>query len=176
MKKTCIIAIFALAVMCLTSCVRYVVVSDPNSNTSTTNNNTSSSYNNNKAVGGKCAVLDFQVGTNVTEEESDIISYNFRSNFHPYKYDVIDKKEMENLGYTNTKMTKQQMLEVGRKLEATYVVVGTLNKAMGEFSVDVQVINVSKGTTVATESSVFRQADYRNAVKNIAQKLASKIQ
>lgn len=28
----------------------------------------------------KCAVLDFQLGTNVTEEETDLISYNFRTN------------------------------------------------------------------------------------------------
>ena len=124
-------------------------------------------------------MLDFQAGTNVTDEERETISYNFRTNFHPSRYDVIAsgrvKEEMENLGYNNTGMTKEQLCEIGRKLEVKMVVIGTINKLMDEYSVDVQVINVSKGTTAASEGNTFPKSNYRNAVKNIALKLANKL-
>lgn len=128
----------------------------------------------------KCAVLDFQLGTNVTEEETDAISYNFRTNFYPDNYNVIEiervNKLIKDLGYDKTGMTKQQLLEVGRKLEAKILVVGTLSKFMDEYSVDVQVIDVSTGTTIASEGNTFQKANYRREVKYIAQTLVHKIE
>lgn len=128
----------------------------------------------------KCAVLDFQLGANVTEEETDAISYNFRTNFYPDNYNVIEiervNKLIKDLGYDKTGMTKQQLLEVGRKLEAKILVVGTLSKFMDEYSVDVQVIDVSTGTTIASEGNTFQKANYRREVKYIAQTLVHKIE
>ena len=124
----------------------------------------------------KCAVLDFQLGTNVTAEETEAISYNFRTNFYPEKYKVISiertNKTIEGFGYDKTGMTKQQLLEVGRRLEAKFMVVGTLNKLMDEYTVDVQVIDVSTGTTVDSEGGTFQKWEYRDAVKAIATRLA----
>ena len=128
----------------------------------------------------KCAVLDFQLGTNVTEEETEAISYNFRTNFYPDSYTVIEvarvNRLIKELGYDKTSLTKQQLLEVGRKLEAKIMVVGTLNKMMDEYSVDVQVIDVSTGTTIASEGTTFQKSDYRREVKYIAQTLVHKIE
>lgn len=124
----------------------------------------------------KCAVLEFQLGTNVTAEETEAISYNFRTNFYPEKYKVIGiervNKAIESLGYDKTSMTKQQLLELGRRLEAKYLVVGTLNKLMDEYTVDVQVIDVSTGTTVDSDGAPFQKWQYRDAVKCIATRLA----
>lgn len=128
----------------------------------------------------KCAVLDFQLGTNVTSEETDAISYNFRTNFYPENYNVLEiervNQKIKELGYDKTGMTKQQLLEVGRRLEAKIMVVGTLNKLMDEYSVDVQVIDVSTGTTIASEGNTFQKADYRREIKYIAQTLVHKIE
>ena len=128
----------------------------------------------------KCAVLDFQLGTNVTEEETDLISYNFRTNFYPENYNVLEIERVngliKNLGYDKTGMTRQQMLQVGRKLEAKILVFGTLNKLMDEYSVDVQVIDVSTGTTIASEGNTFLKANYRKEIKYIAQTLVHKIE
>lgn len=128
----------------------------------------------------KCAVLDFQLGTNVTAEETEAISYNFRTNFYPENYNVVEiarvNRLIDELGYDKTGMTKQQLLEVGRKLEAKIMVVGTLNKLMDEYSVDVQVINVSTGTTIASEGNTFQKSDYRREIKYIAQTLVHKIE
>lgn len=168
MKKTVFIAIIALIVLFLTSCSSSKSSNDSNKNAYTR-----------AAIEGKCAVLDFHAGTNVTEEEMESISYNFRTNFHPSRYYVIEsgrvKNETENLGYNNAKMSKEQLCELGRKLEVNMVVIGTINKLMDEYSVDVQIINVSKGTTVASEGNTFPKSNYRNAVKSIAQKLANKL-
>lgn len=128
----------------------------------------------------KCAVLDFQLGTNVTAEEVDAISYNFRTNFYPQNYNVLEigrvNKLIKELGYDKAGMTKQQLLQVGRKLEAKIMVVGTLNKLMDEYSIDVQVIDVSTGTTVASEGNTFQKSDYRREIKQIAQTLVYKIE
>lgn len=127
----------------------------------------------------KCVVLDFQLGTNVTFEETEAISYNFRTNFYPDNYNVLEIErvngKIKELGYDKTGMTKQQLLEVGRRLEAKIMVVGTLNKLMDEYSVDVQVIDVSTGTTIASEGNTFQKSDYRREIKYIAQSLVHKI-
>lgn len=128
----------------------------------------------------KCVVLDFQLGTNVTSEETEAISYNFRTNFYPDNYNVLEIDRVNNLieelGYDKTGMTKQQLLQVERKLEAKIMVVGTLNKLMDEYSVDVQVIDVSTGTTIASEGNTFQKSDYRREIKYIAQMLVHKIE
>lgn len=128
----------------------------------------------------KCAVLDFQLGTNVTAEEVDAISYNFRTNFYPENYTVIEtgrvNKLIKELGYDKTGMTKQQLLTLGRRLEAKIMVIGTLNKLMDEYSVDVQVIDVSTGTTMASEGNTFQKSDYRREIKYIANTLVHKIE
>ena len=124
----------------------------------------------------ECAVLDFQLGTNVTAEETEFISYNFRTNFYPEKYKVIPiervNKTIEGLGYDKMGMTRQQLLKVGRSLEVKYIVVGNLGKQMDEYVFDVQVIDVSTGTTVDSEGGNFQKSEYRDAAKTIALRLA----
>ena len=119
-----------------------------------------------------CAVLGFQYGTNVAAQEAKDIADVFRVHFHPSKYKVTE----DNRGNSNKRMTKEQMCEVGRSLGAKYVVVGTINKLMDEYSVDVQVVNVLKETTVAFEGGAFQKADCGKEMENIAKRLASKIE
>lgn len=127
----------------------------------------------------RCAVLDFQVGSNVTEEETDAISYCFRSNFQPSGYTKLEQplvtRAIRDFGYSRTEMTRQQMVRVGRELEANIIVVGTLNKFMDEYSVDILVIDVAKGTTTANENVNFQKSSYRDAMEKTAKKLASKL-
>lgn len=127
----------------------------------------------------RCVVLDFQVGTNVTEEESDAISYCFRSNFQPSGYTKLEQvlvtRAIRDFGYSRTDMTQQQIVRVGRELEANIIVVGTMNKFMDEYSVDIRVIDVAKGTTSVNENANFQKSSYRDAMEKLAKKLASKI-
>ena len=127
----------------------------------------------------RCAVLDFQVGTNVTEEETDAISYSFRTNFIPSGYTKLEQvlvtRTIRDFGYSCTDMTQQQILRVGRELEANIVVVGTLSKYMDEYSVDIRVIDVARGNTSVNESANFQKSSYRDAMEKVAKRLASKL-
>ena len=127
----------------------------------------------------RCVVLDFQLGTNVTEEESDAISYCFRSNFQPNGYTKLEQplvtRTIRDFGYSRTDMTRQQIVKVGRELESNIIVVGTLNKFMDEYSVDILVIDVAKGTTTVNDNATFQKADYRDEMEKTAKRLASKL-
>ena len=126
----------------------------------------------------RCAVLDFQIGTGVTEEEIDGLTYNFRSNFHVDGYTMLERariiRTIENLGYNRTDMTMQQMLKVGRELEAKIVVIGTMNKFMDEYSVDIRAIDVATGVTCATEGTTFVKSEYRASMETLAARLGKK--
>ena len=160
MKKISFIALLALTVVCLASC-RSGKQLPP------------------AIDGNECAVLGFQYGTNVTAEEAKDITDIFRVNFRPSKYKLTDfdrvDKEQKSHSNRSKEMTKQQLCEVGRSLGAKLVVVGTINKLMDEYSVDVQVVDVLKETTVAFEGNAFQKSDCNKEMQIIAQRLASKI-
>ena len=127
----------------------------------------------------RCAVLDFQVGTGVTAEDIEGISFNFRSNFRPVGYTMLERflinKVIQDSGFDPKEMIMRQVLQVGRSLDASVIVVGTMNKFMDEYSVDIRVINVSTGTTIASEGAAFARSDYRTSMQNVAQKLSKKL-
>lgn len=127
----------------------------------------------------ECAVLGFQYSTNVTSEEAKDIADVFRVNFHPSKYKVTEAERVDNvLGsrrYKSIKLTKHQQCELGRSLGAKYVVFGSINKLMDEYSIDVQVIDTQKETITVFEGDAFPKADYIKRIPSIARKLASKI-
>lgn len=173
MKKISIISIFIITVVFFSSC------RTTNNYYTTTKPTTTTTKPVVVSAQGKCALLDFQAGNNVTEEELEAVTYNFRTNFHPAKYTIVESaqvdKAIESLSYKKTRMTKEQVCDLGRKLETNLVVVGTVSKFMDEYSVDVQVINVSKGTTAASVGNTFTKGEYRNEVKELAVKLANKL-
>lgn len=127
----------------------------------------------------RCVVFDFQIGTGVTAEEIDGLTYNFRANFRIDGYTMLErlriKRTVEALGYNCTDMTMQQMLKVGRELEAKLVVTGTMNKFMDEYSVDMRVIDVATGVTCASEGITFTKSNYRESMETLAARLAKKV-
>lgn len=127
----------------------------------------------------RCIVLDFQVGTDVTEEETDAISYSFRTNFLPSDYTKVEQvlvtRTIRDFGYSRTEMTQQQIVRVGRELEANIIVVGILNKFMDEYSVDIRVIDVARGNTMVNESTNFQKNEYRDAMGKLAKRLVAKL-
>lgn len=127
----------------------------------------------------RCAVFDFQIGTGVTEEEIDGLTYNFRANFSIDGYTMLERtrinRTIESLGYNRSDMTMQQMLKVGRVLEAKLVVVGTMNKFMDEYSVDMRVIDVATGVTCASEGTTFTKSSYRTSMETLADRLGKKV-
>lgn len=127
----------------------------------------------------RCAVLDFQVGTGVTAEDIEGISYEFRSKFNPRGYQMLERlvinRTINNFGYDKTDMTQQQMLKVGRNLDATIIIVGVINKFMDEYSVEIRAIDVSSGRTKISEGANFERTAYRANMQKAAQSLANKL-
>ena len=127
----------------------------------------------------RCAVLDFNVGENLTVEDVDGISYMFSSNFNPAGYKMLERpyinRVIQDKGYERTDMTLRQRLAVGRELTATIIVVGDVNIFMDEYNIDVRVVSVETGATVASETASFERTAYRDKIKTIANNLANKV-
>ena len=127
----------------------------------------------------RCIVLDFQIGTNVTEEDVESISYEFRSTFNPTCYRVIDHervmKKVTELGFNPGKMTAENIRKVGRNMDAVIVVYGILDKYMGEYSLDVSVMDVSSGTTALNQNTTFQQSEYRTHPRFVSKTMSSKM-
>lgn len=127
----------------------------------------------------RCAVLDFQIGENVTAEEVEAVSYEFRSTFNPSCYSVEDhfkvKRIIKELGYNPTAMNKEQIRKFGRDMVVVVVVYGTLNKYMDEYSLDVNVLDVSTGATIVNEYSTFQKSEYRAQTREVSNGIATKL-
>ena len=127
----------------------------------------------------RCVVLDFQIGDNVTAEEVDAVSYEFRSTFNPSCYTVEDyfrvKRIMKELGYNSAAMRKEQIRKFGRDMVATVVVSGTLSKFMDEYTLDVVVMDVSTGTTKYGSNTNFQKSEYRTHPRAVAQSIVSQL-
>ncbi|MBQ9547407.1 MAG: hypothetical protein IJU90_09000 [Bacteroidales bacterium] len=72
-------------------------------------------------------------------------------------------------------MTPQQLLSVGRKLDALIIVVGTLSKFMDEYSVTIDAIKVENNQRLASETATFERTAYRDKMKTLTQNLTSKL-
>ena len=127
----------------------------------------------------KFAVLDLEQGSKIDTEEAECIFHDFVTNFHPTGYTQIDRRQVystiNELGLPTTGLSTQQLTKLGRALEATFIVIGSMRENSGEFSVDVQAIDISTGTTIATAGDTFKKTKCRRKVRNIAKKLAGKI-
>ena len=127
----------------------------------------------------RCAVFQFQAGTGVNNEDIDGISYMFRAYFTPSNYKVIPHeivvKKVTQLGYKQTGMNPQQLLKVGRDLDALVIVVGTLNKFMDEYSVTIDAIRVEDNWRLASETATFARSEYRGNIKTLTQNLVGKL-
>ncbi|MDD6581059.1 MAG: hypothetical protein PUF10_00080 [Bacteroidales bacterium] len=127
----------------------------------------------------RCAVLEFKAGVGISQNDVDGISAIFITYFRPSGYTMVERtqidKVIEEQGFQRSKMTQQQMVRVGQILNVSKIVVGDINVVMGQYNVDVRVINVETGTIAATEGATFATSSYRTSMQSVAQKLAGKI-
>lgn len=127
----------------------------------------------------RCAVLEFKAGVDISQDKVDGISAIFITYFRPAGYTMVERtqidKAIDEQGFQRSRMTESQMVQIGEILNVSKIVVGNVNIVMGQYNVDVRVINVETGTIAATEGATFSGSSYRTTMQNIAQKLASKI-
>lgn len=127
----------------------------------------------------RCAVLEFNTGGSVTQEDIDGIFYIFNSNFIPEGYQMLERptinQAIKDAGYNRTDLTLRQRLAIGRTLTASIIVAGEINLFMDEYNIDVRVISVETGATIASNPVSFKRTEYRENVKALAKNLAEKI-
>ena len=131
------------------------------------------------AMAQRAAVMEFKAGSGISQADVDGISGIFTTYFRPAGYTMIERTQIDRIieeqRLQRSTLTESQMVRVGQLLNLSKIVIGDVNVVMGQYNVDVRVINVESGTIAATEGATFAGSSYREVMKNLAQKLAGQI-
>ena len=131
------------------------------------------------AMAQRAAVMEFNAGVGVSQADVDGISAIFITYFRPSGYTMVERTQIDRVieeqGFQRSCLTESQMVRIGQILNVSKIVVGDVNVVMGQYNVDVRVLNVQSGTIAATEGATFSGTSYRGSMQSIAQKLAGKI-
>ena len=110
-------------------------------------------------TGQRIAVLEFSAGVGVSLGDVDGLSSIFTTYFHPYNYTLVERSEIDRVideqQLQRSSITESQMINIGKILNLSKLVVGKINIIAGEYNVDVRVINVETGVIVATDGASF---------------------
>lgn len=127
----------------------------------------------------RAAVMEFKAGVGISQADVDGISAIFITYFRPAGYTMVERTQIDRVieeqGFQRSRLTESQMVRIGQILNVSKIVIGDVNVVMGQYNVDVRVINVQSGTIAATEGATFSGASYRTTMQTLAQKLAGKI-
>lgn len=129
----------------------------------------------------KCVVLPFQSGIGVTLNEADAVTLNFRSYFRPTGYTVLAGNPVNDaakeLGLYNSRnnLTHQQIMQLGKKLGANYLIVGDLDKAGKNYHTNISIIDMATYRNFYTDGSLFGNDNSKKVMETLAKKIASKL-
>ena len=131
------------------------------------------------AMAQRAAVMEFKAGVGISQADVDGLSGIFTTYFRPAGYTMIERTQIDRIideqQMQRSTLTESQMVHIGELLNLSKIVIGDVNIVMGQYNVDVRVINVESGTIAATEGATFAGSSYREVMKNLAQKLAGQI-
>lgn len=131
------------------------------------------------AMAQRAAVMEFKAGVGISQADVDGLSGIFTTYFRPSGYTMIERTQIDRIideqQLQRSSLTESQMVRIGELLNLSKIVIGDVNIVMGQYNVDVRVINVESGTIAATEGATFAGSSYREGMKNLAQKLAAQI-
>ncbi|MBQ5389231.1 MAG: hypothetical protein IIU55_09180 [Paludibacteraceae bacterium] len=131
------------------------------------------------AMAQRAAVMEFKAGVGISQADVDGLSGIFTTYFRPAGYTMIERTQIDRIineqQMQRSTLTESQMVRIGELLNLSKIVIGDVNIVMGQYNVDVRVINVESGTIAATEGATFAGASYRETMKSLAQKLAGQI-
>lgn len=128
----------------------------------------------------RCAVLEFKARVGISQDDVEGISAIFITYFHPAGYTMVERtqidKAIDEQNIQRSTMTESQMVRIGQILNVSKIVIGDVNMVMGQYNVDVRVINVESGTVAATDGATFAPgSSYRTTMQTLAQRLAGKV-
>lgn len=126
----------------------------------------------------RAAVMEFKAGVGVSQADVDGLCGMFTTGFRPAGYTIVERAHIDRViseqNMQRSKLTEDEMVHIGELLNMSCIVIGDVNVVMGEYNVDVRVINVESGVVIATAGKAFT-GSYGENMRTLAQTLAGKI-
>ena len=133
------------------------------------------------AFAQKIAVLNFNAGVGINQNDVDGISSIFNTYFSPKGAEIIERTRVDRVlqeqEFQRSKFTTSDMVAIGKILNVSLVVVGDVNIVMEQYNVDIRVVNVQTGTVVAKDGISFdKNTSYRGTMQQLGERLAKKME
>ena len=111
------------------------------------------------AFAQRIAILNFNAGAGVKQNEVDGLSAIFGTYFKPKGAKFIERtrvdKVLQEYKMQKSRLTNTDMVAMGEQLNASLVVVGDVTVMLGEYNIDVRVVNVQTAEVVAGDGISF---------------------
>lgn len=132
------------------------------------------------AFAQRIAVVDFNAGVGISQQDVDGIAAIFNTYFSPSGYTLVERTTIDRVideqQFQRGKITEQQMVRLGQILNVSKIVIGDVNVVAGEYNIDVRVVNVESGIIAAKDGATWMQGStYRTLMKGLATRLANQI-
>ena len=131
--------------------------------------------------GQRIAVINFNAGAGISQNDVDGISSIFNTYFMPKGYTLVERTQIDRVineqGFQRGSFTQTEMVRLGEILNVSKVVVGDISIIMGEYNVDVRVVDVRSGSIVAKDGMSWNNNNsYREMMKQLADRISAQIE
>lgn len=128
----------------------------------------------------RIAVLDFNAGVQVSQNDVDGLSAIFNTYFEPAGYIVVERTRvsriLEEQNMQGGRLTEKEMVKLSEILNVPVIVIGDVNKAMGQYNIDVRAVNVETGAILAKDGAEWAEGtSYRSMMRALAERLSKDI-
>lgn len=128
----------------------------------------------------RIAVLNFNAGVGVHQSDVDGLSAIFNTFFTPQGYTVVERTRvsriLEEHKMQGSDLTETDMARLGELLNVPVIVIGDVNRAMGQYNIDVRAVNVETGEILAKDGAEWAEgSSYRETMRAIAERLSQNI-
>lgn len=128
----------------------------------------------------RIAVLNFNAGVGVHQSDVDGLSAIFNTYFVPKGYTVVERTRvsriLEEHNMQGSIITESDMVRLGELLNVPVIVIGDVNRAMGQYNIDVRAVNVETGAIIAKDGAEWAEGtSYRETMRSIAERMSASI-
>ena len=133
------------------------------------------------AFAQRIAVLNFNAGAGVKQNEVDGLSAIFGTYFKPKGAKFIERtrvdKVLQEYKMQKSILTNTDMVAMGEQLNASLVVVGDVTIMLGEYNIDVRVVNVQTAEVVAGDGISFdTNTSPRTTMQHLGERLSKSVE
>ena len=133
------------------------------------------------AFAQRIAVLNFNAGAGVKQNEVDGLSAIFGTYFKPKGAKFIERtrvdKVLQEYKMQKSILTNTDMAAMGEQLNASLIVVGDVTIMLGEYNIDVRVVNVQTAEVVAGDGISFdTNTSPRTTMQHLGERLSKSVE